>query len=418
MNSSSVPALAVQPRSARRSSWRRRTWRGEATTSLPSCPLHVGQAQRRALLPRHRPQRVEVGRHHEVAVAALPRGHRVAVDGVHLDVDREQVVAALGAVVDHLVEEEARACRRLPCSRPCMSVSASRTVSIRPASTSRRSSSRVMAREGICSAPCRKRSVANRVAARTTMARRAPSSTQSRPSSAPLEGEPQPLDGGITNRNFRVRFGGARPRRADVRPGHRAARHRPRRRARRHARRPPSSASGPRSWPSCPSTRAWSRASSPGDADRRRGAARAAALPQVARALRAFHDARAGAADALRRPGDRPRLPRAGARARRRLPDGRAPRRRALARAHRRRAAGPRARAVPCHNDLLGRQLPARRRRAVDRRLGVRRAWATATSTSATCRSTTASTDADDRALLEAYFGRRRARRGASPRCA
>jgi hypothetical protein len=50
-------------------------------------------------------QRVEVGPHDEVAVAALPRGHGVAVDGVHVDVDREQVVAALGAVLHHLVEE-------------------------------------------------------------------------------------------------------------------------------------------------------------------------------------------------------------------------------------------------------------------------------------------------------------------------
>ena len=36
MNSSSVPAFATQPRSASRSSWRRRIWRGEATTSEPS----------------------------------------------------------------------------------------------------------------------------------------------------------------------------------------------------------------------------------------------------------------------------------------------------------------------------------------------------------------------------------------------
>ena len=36
MNSSSVPALAVHPRSPRRAIWRRRIWRGEATTSLPS----------------------------------------------------------------------------------------------------------------------------------------------------------------------------------------------------------------------------------------------------------------------------------------------------------------------------------------------------------------------------------------------
>ena len=36
MNSSSVPAVALQPRSASRASWRRRIWRGEATTSDPS----------------------------------------------------------------------------------------------------------------------------------------------------------------------------------------------------------------------------------------------------------------------------------------------------------------------------------------------------------------------------------------------
>ncbi len=36
MNSSSVPAVALQPRSASRPSWRRRIWRGEASTSEPS----------------------------------------------------------------------------------------------------------------------------------------------------------------------------------------------------------------------------------------------------------------------------------------------------------------------------------------------------------------------------------------------
>jgi hypothetical protein len=36
MNSSSVPAKACHPRSVRRPSWRRRIWRGDATTSLPS----------------------------------------------------------------------------------------------------------------------------------------------------------------------------------------------------------------------------------------------------------------------------------------------------------------------------------------------------------------------------------------------
>ena len=42
-----------------------------------------------------------------VAVPALPGGDRVAADGVHVHVDREQVVAALGAVVDDDVREVA-----------------------------------------------------------------------------------------------------------------------------------------------------------------------------------------------------------------------------------------------------------------------------------------------------------------------
>ena len=50
-------------------------------------------------------QRVEVEVEEHVAVAALPRGDRVAVDGVHVDVDGEQVVAALRAVLEDVVEE-------------------------------------------------------------------------------------------------------------------------------------------------------------------------------------------------------------------------------------------------------------------------------------------------------------------------
>ena len=105
MNSSSVPALAISPRSARRASWRRRICRGEATTSDAVLPLEVGDHQHRSLLPGDRPQRREVGLHLEVAVAARPRGHLVALDGLHVDVDGEQVVAALRAVLEHLGEE-------------------------------------------------------------------------------------------------------------------------------------------------------------------------------------------------------------------------------------------------------------------------------------------------------------------------
>ena len=68
-------------------------------------PFHVAQHQRGGFVPRHHPQRREVGAEHEVAVAALPARHRVAVDRVHLDVDGEQVVARLGGVRRHLVEE-------------------------------------------------------------------------------------------------------------------------------------------------------------------------------------------------------------------------------------------------------------------------------------------------------------------------
>ena len=48
------------------------------------------------------PEGVEVEHELHVAVAAVPRGDRVTLHGVHVDVDTEQVVAALGAVAEHL----------------------------------------------------------------------------------------------------------------------------------------------------------------------------------------------------------------------------------------------------------------------------------------------------------------------------
>ncbi len=71
-------------------------------------PLEVRHHQRGRVMPGDDAQRVEVGAHREVAVAARPRRHRVALDGVHVHVHREQVVAPLGAVLEHLVEEVAR----------------------------------------------------------------------------------------------------------------------------------------------------------------------------------------------------------------------------------------------------------------------------------------------------------------------
>ena len=71
-------------------------------------PGEVGEQQRGAGVPRHAAQRAQVGAQGEVAVAALPGRHRVAVDGVHVDVDGEQVVAAFGAVRSDVVEEVLR----------------------------------------------------------------------------------------------------------------------------------------------------------------------------------------------------------------------------------------------------------------------------------------------------------------------
>ena len=106
MNSSSVAATAPMSRSASRSSWARRMLRGAGDDGLAVVPAEVGHHQRGAGQPRQQPQRGEVRRHHHVAVAGLPARHRVAVDGVHVDVDGQQVVAALGAVRGDVVDEQ------------------------------------------------------------------------------------------------------------------------------------------------------------------------------------------------------------------------------------------------------------------------------------------------------------------------
>ena len=98
----------------------RRICRGEATTVRAVVPLDVRHQLHRGLVPRHRPQRVEVGLHREVAVAARPRRHLVALHRLHVHVHGEEVVAALGAVLGHVVQE-VLAVSRLPWSRPSMS---------------------------------------------------------------------------------------------------------------------------------------------------------------------------------------------------------------------------------------------------------------------------------------------------------
>ena len=70
-------------------------------------PADVAENERGRLEPRDPPQRRQVGPNVEVAVALLPARERVARHGIHLHLEREQVVAALDPVPRvHLVEEE------------------------------------------------------------------------------------------------------------------------------------------------------------------------------------------------------------------------------------------------------------------------------------------------------------------------
>ncbi len=73
---------------------------------LPVDPGQVRHHHRGSRQPRQQAQRGEVRRHDHVAVTGLPAGDRIPVDGVHVDVDGEQVVAALRAVSRHVLDEQ------------------------------------------------------------------------------------------------------------------------------------------------------------------------------------------------------------------------------------------------------------------------------------------------------------------------
>ena len=68
-------------------------------------PADVAEHERVPLDPRDPPQRREVGPQHEVAVAPLPARDLVAGHGIHLHLEREEVVAPLH-VLDPVLEEE------------------------------------------------------------------------------------------------------------------------------------------------------------------------------------------------------------------------------------------------------------------------------------------------------------------------
>ena len=68
--------------------------------------VDVAQDQRRAVQPSRPPQRLQLRRQVDVAVALLPAGEGVPGDRLHLHIDRQQVVAGVGAAIGDLVEEE------------------------------------------------------------------------------------------------------------------------------------------------------------------------------------------------------------------------------------------------------------------------------------------------------------------------
>jgi hypothetical protein len=73
----------------------------------PVVPLHVAEHERRPLEPGDPAEGGQVRPDVEVAVALLPARERIAGHGVHLHLEREQVVAPLHPVLRvHLVEEE------------------------------------------------------------------------------------------------------------------------------------------------------------------------------------------------------------------------------------------------------------------------------------------------------------------------
>ena len=66
---------------------------------------HVAEHERRAVEPWHLSQRGQIRLDGEIAVALLPVRHLIPGHGVHLHVEREQVVAPLDALLDDLIEE-------------------------------------------------------------------------------------------------------------------------------------------------------------------------------------------------------------------------------------------------------------------------------------------------------------------------
>ena len=77
-------------------------------------PADIAEDERRRLEPGDPPQRREVRLEGEVAVASLPARELVAGDGIHLHLEREQVVAALDRMAGADLLDEELAVQPLP----------------------------------------------------------------------------------------------------------------------------------------------------------------------------------------------------------------------------------------------------------------------------------------------------------------
>jgi hypothetical protein len=87
---------------------------GRRSHRLAVVPEDVAEDEGCPLEPRDAPQRGEVRLQQEVAVTALPVGHLVPGDRVHLHVQRKEVVAPLDAVLRDLALDEEVAVHALP----------------------------------------------------------------------------------------------------------------------------------------------------------------------------------------------------------------------------------------------------------------------------------------------------------------
>ncbi len=111
MNSSSVPTKAASPPGREpvelpAQDGARRLDHGTTVGPTRTPPRQIGHHQGGAGQPGQQSQGAEIGRHDHIAVAGLPAGDGVPVDGVHVHVDGKQVVATFGAVGGDVLDEQ------------------------------------------------------------------------------------------------------------------------------------------------------------------------------------------------------------------------------------------------------------------------------------------------------------------------